>query len=174
MNSALVHILGVDAIVESMEVRTCNDESPVHLILWVEFQWIRGTLGSGPEGLSTRGCRILWKIVKQLLNCIVVLLFKLDTSPLDAILDAKGLVLDQEVSDHLQGGLLISSLLQGRLNIVRLAQVQVDCLGRFNEVSLEQFSGPRDRVLDLVGETPKCTHREGLLRWILRAGVGFG
>ena len=96
---APIDTLWLNAVVESVEVRTCDNETHVLLVLRVKLQWLRGPLWSGPEKCSARRDRVLWKVVQELLDGIVVLLLELHAGPDNAVLEGEWLFGDQVVAD---------------------------------------------------------------------------
>lgn len=106
-------------------------------VVGVEGQRVGCTLRTAPEGLTGAGDGILRQAEEQLPDGVVVLLFKLQTGPDDALLEGQGLVAD-EVRDKLFDLLLLlARVLQVVLEEVRLREVRVGGLRRLDEEVVE-------------------------------------
>src|SRR5215469_12030071 len=137
----------------------------------IEGQWVRSTFGTRPERLATGGGSVLGEVEQQLLNRVIVLLFKLMSSPFNAVLKVLRFLRDQEIAQSFQGLFFITGLFKGGTKPLWLRQVQVDCLRRLREVDVEKILRPSNGVLYAIWKAAKRTHRERLLRRILRTRV---
>lgn len=150
----------IDVVVEGVQVGGRNEELVVGGVVDVELQRVWCSLGTRPERLSTRRRGVLGEVVKQLLNRVVVLLLKDHASPAHAVLKGESALVLQVVAEHRQRRLLIATLRQRGLQVIRLREIEVCRLSWFHKVRLEKLTCPGDSVLDLVGEASECAHRE--------------
>lgn len=90
---AVAHLL--DAIDLSSQIGSRKDVVQVHGVVNIEDQRIGTTLGTRPERLTTGGDLIRREVKEQLLDLVSILVLPVETSPLDALGEVLGLVVDK-------------------------------------------------------------------------------
>jgi len=116
---------------------------------------------------------VLRQAVQELSNFVVVIFLKPPPSPNDALLECDRLLVFEVRFDLLELYLLASRVLERALDKVGLGKVLVAGLCGLDEVLVEVFARPLDRVRDLVREVfDRATW--GLFLWrVLRRAIGF-
>ena len=111
-------------------------------IVRVECQGIGRPFGSAPEWLASACHGVLRQTEEQLPDRIIILLFELETSPDNALLEGQWLVCHEiryKLFDLLA---LLTRILEVALEVVGLTQIGVDSLSRFDEEVIKLGPSP--------------------------------
>lgn len=102
----------------------------------------RGPLGSTPERLTSVRQSVCRQAVQQLLDGIVVFIFKLQPRPCDAFFEREWLVGHKVRNNLLHLFCLLTRVLEGRLEEVGLGEILIDRFRRPHKQCVEFLATP--------------------------------